>query len=97
MRRMRNLHHDGPLVATAKREVHGKLWPPSCPAQARHHRRAGNLHAACKAPEKYEPSEEIRSRCRDDGRRWKSRKRDCPVTLAAAAAQTDEAAALAAH
>ena len=24
-----------------------------------------------KAPEKYEPSEEIRSRCQDDGRRWK--------------------------
>ena len=45
MRRMRNLHHDGPLVATEKREVHGKMWPPSCPAQARHHRRAGNLNA----------------------------------------------------
>ena len=25
----------------------------------------------CKAPEKYEPSEEIRSRCQEDGRRWK--------------------------
>ena len=89
MRRMRNLHHDGPLVATEKREVHGKMWPPSCPAQARHHRdhRAGTLNAKRRRSTSLLKKSAAGAEMTDDAGNQES----------GAAAQTDEAAALAAH
>jgi hypothetical protein len=65
VRRMRHFHR---IEATEERKClrnvaieRSSPSPPPPPPSSRQ----------CKAPEKYEPSEEIRSRCQEDGRRWK--------------------------